>query len=145
MGDKYRRRMLENGGDGDGVHAGLPGLQRLAVIAEGAVRLTRRHQLHDVDLRAAHFNLDIEAGVFIQPLGLGLIETTVFRLGIPVGQESKFFRREAGCRGGDGRKGQHRVSRSTHIFHQSSFYSATEEEGADCTKPFQWCFPQLAS
>ncbi len=59
MGDKHRRRVLEHGGDGHRVHPGLPGLQRLAVVAKGAVRLTGRHQLHDVDLRAAHFNFDI--------------------------------------------------------------------------------------
>ncbi len=67
MGDKYRWRVLKNGGDGDGVHARLPGFQRLAVVAEGTIRLTRRHQLHDVDLRAAHFNVDVEAGVLYSP------------------------------------------------------------------------------
>ena len=96
MGDKHRRRVLEHGGDGHRVHPGLPGLQRLAVVAEGTIRLTRRHQLHDVDLRAAHFNFDIETGVLIQPGGLGLVKPAVFGLGIPVGEKGKLLRREAG-------------------------------------------------
>ena len=83
--------MLEHGGDGHRVHPGLPGLQRLAVVAKGAVRLTGRHQLHDVDLRAAHFNFDIETGVLIQPGGLGLIIPPLFRLGVPGGQQNDFL------------------------------------------------------
>lgn len=70
MGDKHRRRVLEHGGDGHRVHPGLP-VSSAAVVAKGAVRLTGRHQLHDVDLRAAHFNFDIETGVLIQPGGTG--------------------------------------------------------------------------
>lgn len=48
-----------------------PAVSSAAVVAKGAVRLTGRHQLHDVDLRAAHFNFDIETGVLIQPGGTG--------------------------------------------------------------------------
>ena len=96
MSDKHRRRVLEHGGDGYRMHPGLPGLQRLAVVAKGAVRLAGRHQLHDVGLRAAHFNLDIKSGVLIQPGGLGLVKTAMLRLGIPVGEKRELLRRDAG-------------------------------------------------
>ena len=96
MSDKYRRRVLEHGSDGHRMHPGLPGLQRLTVVAKGTIGLTGSHQLHDVDLRAAHFNLDIETGVLIQPGGLGLVKPAVLGLGIPVGEKRKLLRREAG-------------------------------------------------
>ncbi|VFT76978.1 Uncharacterised protein [Klebsiella aerogenes] len=96
MGDKHRRRVLEHGSDGHRMHPGLPGLQRLTVVAKGTIGLTGSHQLHDVDLRAAHFNLDIETGVLIQPGGLGLVKPAVLGLGIPVGKKRKLLRREAG-------------------------------------------------
>ncbi len=68
MGDKYRWRVLKTVATVTACTPACQGFQRLAVVAEGTIRLTRRHQLHDVDLRAAHFNVDVEAGVLYSPL-----------------------------------------------------------------------------
>jgi hypothetical protein len=53
--------------------------------------LVSSHQLHDVDLWAAHFDGHIQAILFVDARGNGLVKTNVFCLRIPVGHVGKFF------------------------------------------------------
>ena len=56
-----------------------------------AVGLAGSHQLHDVDLRTAHLDGDVQAVLLVDAGGHRLVEAAVLGLGIPVGHVGELF------------------------------------------------------
>jgi hypothetical protein len=77
----------------DRADALLPALHGLHVVAHDAVDLAGGHQLHDVDLRPAHADGDVQPFLLVQPGGQRLVETAVLGLGVPVGEVAELLLR----------------------------------------------------
>ena len=99
MRNQRLRVALKGGGHGCDRHALLYCLDCTDGVAHGKVALAGHQQLHAVDLWTAHLDGHIQTVFLIQAGGLGLIEPTVFGLGIPVGTEYDFVQlgRHQGC------------------------------------------------
>jgi hypothetical protein len=87
----------------------LETVQHLDVVADDDVGVAAAQQLHPVDLRSAHLDVDVEPGFLVEPGGFGLIEAAVLRLGEPVREEANFRRRtgraDAGTGSNEGTRG----------------------------------------
>jgi hypothetical protein len=78
---------LERRRDGDDRQALGEGIEHLKVVAHHHVGLAAKQKLHGVDLRAAHLDRHVEAGLLVEARGLSLVEAAVLGLGEPAGQE----------------------------------------------------------
>jgi hypothetical protein len=70
----------------------------LNVVAHEHVGLAAEQQLHAVDLGPAHLDGHVEAGLFVKPGRLGLVEAAVLGLGEPTRQEHDLVAGDAGVR-----------------------------------------------
>jgi hypothetical protein len=86
VGDEDRGLLLHESRNSDQRHATFADLHLLNVAGpHDAVGLSGRHQLHDVDLRAAHLHGHVQAVLLVDALGDGLVEAAVLGLCVPVG------------------------------------------------------------
>ncbi|MNI39063.1 hypothetical protein D3C73_932340 [compost metagenome] len=95
----------------------LHALEDLQVVVDDEVGLLVDQQLHAIDLRPTHANGHVQAFLLVQTIGQGLVETTLFGLGIPGSEQHHLVigqgqRRRYQCGGHEGH-GQHRAKRLT--------------------------------
>ena len=88
---------LERRRDGDDRQALGDRVQHLEIVAHHHVGFAGEQKLQAVDLRAAHLDGDVEAGLLVNPGGLGLIEAAVLGLRVPTGQKGDLVRSVRGA------------------------------------------------